>query len=83
MTVTTKLVIAAALASVQCCKGYTVEGVRPDGRTWCVGKLACPDDALCGGDVPDPPRYPLAIYCTNGQIAIVIDERTVGCQARH
>jgi hypothetical protein len=75
--------VAALAVGLRCCKGYHVDGVRPDGRTWCVAKPACPDDSECGSAFPDPPRYPVEIHCTGGSVPIVVDERTVGCQMRH
>ena len=82
-----KLLALAVVA--RCCTGFYVEGVRPSGVTRCVkalpdlhpeecwGRHACPDTK------ESAPWYPLAIYCTGGSVPIVVDERTIGCQARH
>lgn len=77
-----------------CPPGSYVEGVgqgvaRPRGSTHCAAvpdperpEEDCRGARACHGR---PPRWtiPMQIVCTNGQDPIVVDDRTVGCQARH
>lgn len=70
-----------------CPAGWYIEGVRSSGQTQCrpvppahCGEPVPPDNVPCPRD---DRRIPIAIYCTNGQQPIVVNERTVGCQQRH
>ena len=67
-----------------CPPGWFVEGVRPTGATQCrpnppahCGEPVPPDNGPCPRD---DRMIPLEIYCTGGSHAIVVNERTVGCQ---
>jgi hypothetical protein len=85
-------VVICASAVVQprratCPTGWSVEGVRPSGRTQCrpvppahCGEPVPPDNKPCPRDER---AIRLEIYCTNGQQPIVVNERTVGCQQSH
>lgn len=81
------LALAVLLGTAQCPIGWSLhEGVRRTGEYACYGPL---EPAGCGEPVgPDIPcRKPAItrgrIYCTSGHEPIVVDYRTVGCQARH
>ena len=77
-------ILAVMMTPKHCRPGWYVEGVRPSGLTVC--RPAPPPD--CGEPVPpfeqpcprDDRYEPMAIYCTGGARAIVVDSRTVGCQ---
>ncbi len=78
---------ASRPSSATCPRGWSLhEGVRRDGSYACWGPL---EPKGCGEPVgPDIPcrRPPITrgrIHCTGGSVPIVVDERTVGCQARH
>ncbi len=87
------LMLAAAVAlavsrpsSAQCPRGWSLnEGIRRDGSFACWGPLERGCGEPVGPDIPckRPPITRGRIYCTGGSVAIVVDERTVGCQARH
>lgn len=91
------LVLALVVAilrpsSAQCPPGWSLgEGIRRTGEFACYS----PPPRDCG-DVRGPferpckpsPMWPskvrrARIHCTGGSIPIVVDERTVGCHARH
>lgn len=84
------LLLAALLPQHAVCRdGWHLDmGVRVDGPD--VGSYSCaPPLPLCCEDAagpcehvkcPDRPREFGRIYCTNGTIPIVVNERTVGCQ---
>lgn len=72
----------------RCSPNEYVEGVRRDGSTWCVRapskrEIDCRGARACYSNEPPSYTQPLQIYCANGQLPIVVDERTVRCQARH
>lgn len=84
----------AAPTKASCPTGWSLgEGVRRQGPR--VGEYAChaPLPRCCGEPVHDgtgcnracPPtkKYIGRIYCTGGMLPIVVNERTVACQARH
>jgi hypothetical protein len=79
------LVVLVALARARCPEGWSVNGIRPDGSYECLS----PIPRGCGEPVGDSPPCPPTtlsrgrIYCTGGSVPIVVDNRTVGCQARH
>ena len=87
------ILIALAVGSfmrpkrAQCPPNEFVEGVRRDGSTRCARDDSPPQD--CRGARACHPTgewtytRPLQIYCTGGSVPIVVDSRTIGCQARH
>lgn len=81
------LVIMLALSRATCPPGWSNNGIRPTGAYECLGPLSPPG---CGepDDISPPCIKPAIktgrIYCTSGTRPIVVDARTVGCQAwRH
>jgi hypothetical protein len=79
------LAIMLALSRGKCPVDWSVNGVRPTGSYECLGPLK---PRGCGESAISPPCMRPAsslgrIYCTGGSQPIVIDHRTVGCQARH
>ncbi len=71
----------------RCELGFTLhEGVRRDGNYACWGKLL---PVGCGEpeDHPIPCKRPeitrSRIYCTGGSVPVIVNERTVSCQASH
>jgi len=64
-------------------RGWYVEGVRPDGATTIrqappqgCGEPVPPNNQPC----PHAPAFESRIYCTNGTLPVVVDDRTIGCQ---
>ena len=80
------LIILLLLSRASCPPGWSVNGIRPSGEYECLGELRPPG---CGEpDATSPPCMRPAssrgrLYCTGGTIPIVVDHKTVGCQARH
>lgn len=70
----------------RCPPRWRNDGVRPDGRFECVRPLEGGLDDKPGTEdtAVQPPGELLGrIYCTGGRIPVVVDARTVGCEARH
>lgn len=70
----------------RCPPRWRNDGVRGDGRFECVRPLEGGYDDVPGSRDASyqPPGELLGrIYCTGGSVPIVVDERTVGCEARH
>lgn len=70
-----------------CPAGWWVEGIRPSGAYDCLSPVppCCGDATGPCEKIPCPKldRIDGRIYCTGGSIPIVVDNATVGCQARH
>jgi hypothetical protein len=71
-----------------CPVGWSVDGVRPSGRTHCVAPaFASPSNECTGSDPCDLShvvpsiRLPIRIMCRPGQIAIVVDYRRIACRS--
>jgi hypothetical protein len=63
---------------IGCAPGWYAEGVRPSGETvFRRSPRVVPDDDDPAGAIG------ARIYCTGGTRPIVVDYRTVGCEARH
>jgi hypothetical protein len=87
VAVLTTLLIAVTLPDrARCEPGWSLhEGVRLDGSYACYGPLKPPGCGDAAGDwkpCQKPEIKRSRVYCTNGHRPIVVDERTVGCQAR-
>lgn len=70
----------------RCPARWRNEGIRRDGRFECKRPLVGGEDDRPG--VPDtsvqPPGELLGrIYCTGGRVPVVLNYRTVACEARH
>jgi hypothetical protein len=71
------IVIASAFVHPNravCPPRFWVNGIRIDGSFACLRALDVE------GDGPPDAELAGALYCTGGQLPIVVDERTVGCQ---
>lgn len=81
-----RVIAAIARPRVATCPpGYYVEGVRPSGETTCVSTWdPRPDDTKspegCHHGVLEVPRLPTRVWCEPAELAVVINERTVGCR---
>jgi hypothetical protein len=86
--------VVARPTRFRCPRGwYIADGVRTDDHFLGPrGSFACrrppiggDDDVMTGRNtaVERPGAVRLCVYCIGGFVLIVIDERTVGCQAKH
>ncbi len=65
-----------------CPPSFYVEGIRLSGVTECVSTYdPRPDDTLgeCHHAHWDAGRLPMRVWCEPGELAVVKNERTVGC----
>lgn len=80
---------AAMVAQPQrarCPPRWRNDGVRRDGSFECLRPLVGGVDDQPGTEdnAVQPPGELLGrIYCTGGSVPVVVDARTVGCEARH
>lgn len=71
--------------TVACERGFYLNGVRPSGETECIQVSPvtpgdeCGRGETCSGDWPDMPSYPVRVWCDEGEMAVVVDERTARC----
>lgn len=79
-----RIVAAIARPRVATCpSSFYVDGVRPSGVTSCVSTYdPRPEDtkAACHHAALDVPRLPVRVWCARGEVAIVVDARTVACR---
>ena len=69
---------------VICPEGWYVNGVRKTGQTECIpvprGFEELTDRGIIDNSIQPPGYVSVRIYCTGGTRAIVVNQRTVGCQ---